>query len=297
MADILREWRRSARRERQLRFPLAAAVLILAYIPAWIQLVRFSLANEFNSYVIMVPPVAIALFWASPRPRPEPRSNSAKLAWPALLVGISLLGGSFLLPRTGAGRVTATTLSFVAFLYAEGAFLLARDTFARLSFPILLLSCMAPLPPGAVAVTERLLQHASAWLAFILFRFSDLPVLRIGDVNLQLPGITFSVAPACSGIQSTFALFFLSLAAGYVFIHSPWLRALLTLAIVPLGILRNAIRIVTVGELCSHYGPQMIDSYIHRKGGWIFFLVFLVPFFALLATLMRLDRPSAALAK
>jgi exosortase/archaeosortase family protein len=84
-----------------------------------------------------------------------------------------------------------------------------------------------------------------------------------------------------------------SLAAGYLFLRAPWKRALFTLMVVPLGILRNGVRIVTIGELCTHYGPQMIHSYLHRKGGWIFFLVSLGPLLALLWVLARSDQPPA----
>ena len=99
------------------------------------------------------------------------------------------------------------------------------------------------------------------------------------------------VAPECSGIQSSLALFIVSLAAGYVFLRSPWKRALLSLVVIPLGIARNAVRILTIGELCVHFGPEMIHSYLHRKGGWIFFLAALLPFLALLLFLVRLERP------
>jgi exosortase len=150
---------------------------------------------------------------------------------------------------------------------------------------------MVPFPASLTADLEYFLQHSSASLANVGFQLSDLPVFRRSDLEFQLPGITLGVSPECSGIQSTVALFIVSLAAGYVFLRSPWKRALLSLAVIPLGILRNAIRIVTIGELCVHVGPDMINSYIHRKGGWIFFLVTLVPFVALLLFFAQSEHP------
>jgi exosortase/archaeosortase family protein len=44
-------------------------------------------------------------------------------------------------------------------------------------------------------------------------------------------------------------------------------RAILALAVIPIGIVRNALRILTIGLLCVHFGPDMIHSVIHRKGG------------------------------
>jgi exosortase len=266
-------------------------MLALGYGWVLIGLVRYALANEFNTYVLMIPPIAAFLYWLRPpaaaRSVPQVAGAALGLAGFAILAGLSLWPG-----QTAAARLAWEVLSLPPLVAAWVLMFAGAEIFRAAAFPIALLFCMAPLPPPIVAVSENLLQHASACLAYVLFRLSDLPVLQVGSVDLQLPGITLWVAPACSGIQSTVALFVVSLAAGYVFIRSPWLRLVLTAAIFPLGILRNAIRIVTVGELCSHYGPQMLDSYIHRKGGWIFFLVFLVPFFALLLALTRFDRPS-----
>ena len=63
------------------------------------------------------------------------------------------------------------------------------------------------------------------------------------------------------------------------------------MAVLPLALLRNGFRVFTIGELCVHYGMRMIDSPIHRKGGPVFFVLSLVPFFLLLVWLRRGDRP------
>ena len=73
-----------------------------------------------------------------------------------------------------------------------------------------------------------------------------------------------------------------SLLAGYIFTRSFSLRAILLLVVIPLSILRNGFRIFVIGELCVHFGPHMIDSPIHRRGGPVFFLLALIPLFLLL---------------
>jgi exosortase/archaeosortase family protein len=54
-----------------------------------------------------------------------------------------------------------------------------------------------------------------------------------------------------------------------------------------LAILRNGLRIMTIAWLCVHVDPKMINSYIHRQGGPIFFALSLIPFLALLWALRK----------
>jgi len=61
----------------------------------------------------------------------------------------------------------------------------------------------------------------------------------------------------------------------------------LVAAVIPLGILRNGLRIVFIGLLCVHGGPEMINSIFHRRGGPPFFVLSLIPLFFLLWWLRR----------
>ena len=62
---------------------------------------------------------------------------------------------------------------------------------------------------------------------------------------------------------------------------------MLVAAVIPLGILRNGLRILFIGLLCVHVGPEMIHSVFHRRGGPPFFVLSLIPLFVLLWWLRR----------
>jgi exosortase/archaeosortase family protein len=116
------------------------------------------------------------------------------------------------------------------------------------------------------------------------------PLLRDGTV-LALPGIVLEVARECSGIHSSWVLFLTSLVASNLFLSSPWRRLILVAFVIPLAIVRNSFRILVIGLLCVHVGPHMIDSYIHRQGGPIFFALSLIPLFGLLLWLRHQEKP------
>ncbi len=122
--------------------------------------------------------------------------------------------------------------------------------------------------------------------AALLFAVSGSTVFREGLV-FQLPGITLQVAQECSGIRSSLVLFITSLVAGKLFLQSPWRKLFLTAFVIPLAIVRNGFRVFTLGWLCVHISPNLIDSPIHHRGGPLFFLLSLVPFFLFLLWLRR----------
>jgi exosortase/archaeosortase family protein len=82
-------------------------------------------------------------------------------------------------------------------------------------------------------------------------------------------------------------LFITSLVASHLFLKSPWRRIILVAFVIPLGIVRNAFRILVIGLLCVHIGPHMIDSMIHHQGGPVFFVLSLVPLTLFMAWLRR----------
>jgi exosortase C (VPDSG-CTERM-specific) len=182
---------------------------------------------------------------------------------------------------------------FLLLLAGTCAWFLGRDLLRSIAFPLAFLVFMAPFPVAAHDAMERFLQHWSADASYAMISAAGTPILRDGLI-FHLPGIVLEVAPQCSGIRSSVALFITSLVAGHFFLRSPWKKAVLTFAVIPLAILRNGLRIFTIAQLCVYVSPDMVNSFIHHRGGPIFFAISLVPFLVLLYALYRSDRKKAA---
>jgi exosortase C (VPDSG-CTERM-specific) len=182
-----------------------------------------------------------------------------------------------------------SSASFLAFATAGAFFFLGASFMRFAAFPWAFLVFLVPFPRLIEDGLEIFFQYTSAEAAHLLIKLANLPVFREGLV-FKLPGITIQVAQECSGIRSSLVLFITSLIAGQMFLRTPWKRAFLAFAVIPLAILRNGFRIMTISWLCVHIGPEMIDSPIHHRGGPIFFALSLIPFFALLLILRKTDR-------
>lgn len=280
-------------------FGLSCAALVLCFGRPLVDLARFGSGSELYSYVVLIPVISIFLIWVKWKNLPGRSGPDRGWAIFFTAAGFCFLGaywfpGIFGTEWFQLDSLILATLSFLSMFAGLCAWFLGRQLLRAIVFPLCFLLLMAPLPLSVSDALESLLQHTSAAVAYAFFDVSGTPVYAIGNLEFRLPGITIAVAPECSGLHSSLALLITSLLAGSIFLRSSWTRAVLCLSVVPLGIIRNAFRIFTVGELCVHIGPQMINSCIHRTGGWMFFLVSLGPFFLILYLLARSERPGTS---
>jgi exosortase len=144
-------------------------------------------------------------------------------------------------------------------IYGERAFVASL-------FPLCLLVLMIPLPSSILDRAVFGLQKASAEVVFLLFRLLEIPFLR-QEFRFSLPGVDIEVARECSGIRSSLSLVIASSVLGYVFLQSAWKRFWLTVLAIPIVIVKNAIRIVTIASLGSYVDPSIFDSTFHRAAG------------------------------
>src|SRR6266498_3446410 len=280
---------------RLMGWSVFCAFLSVAFAKPLIALARFALGSELCSYVVLIPLISIYLLWLKRNELLNCRVGPVSLtAIIPVLAGVgSLVAYGVMAARgwtpTESDYLSITIGSFVSLVIAGFLFFFGRDITRTAAFPIGFLIFMVPPPTLFTDWLEEFLQHSSADAASALLSLSGATVFREG-LRFHLPGIAIEVAKECSGIHSTLVLFITSLLAGHLFLRSPWKKATLALAVVPLGIARNGFRIFTISMLCIHVGPAMIDSPIHHRGGPIFFILSLVPFIAFLFVLSRSER-------
>jgi len=206
-----------------------------------------------------------------------------------LLLGVALVFGR---DASGLSRndwLTLTTLAWVSALASAGSWFLGAAVMRHLAFAFAFMLLVVPMPSFLIHAINEANQHASAEAAYWLINLTGTAIFRDGLI-FHLPGITMQVAEECSGIRSSLVLFITSLIAGEMFLRRPWKKVVLTLFVLPLAILRNGFRILSIAMLCVHVDPEMIHHWIHHRGGPIFFALSLVPFFLLLMGLRRGER-------
>ena len=209
-----------------------------------------------------------------------------------ILAGLILLViGKTFRPELGAGDyLTVCTSGFVFWIIGGFVGIYGVRAFRRAMFPLLFLFFFVPVPTVVLNRSIGFLQQMTADTVDGVFGFIGLPYLRSGLV-FQLPEVTIQVAEQCSGIRSSLALIVATTAAGYVFLETGWRRLLLVLAIIPITIFKNALRITTLTLLASYVSTTWLtDSWLHKAGGKPFFLIALLLWSPILWVLWRSEK-------
>jgi exosortase C (VPDSG-CTERM-specific) len=287
-------WWRDLPRPQRVRIGGWVAYLVLLtllFIQPLTRLMLYAAHSYFYSYILLVPPVAGYLLYIQRRPRPAVYRTSIAGTATMGVIGIAALAAGIAWHGSLSvnDHLSLMALAFVTFVAAGGFLLLGSKWTVAAAFPMAFLIFMVPLPDAVVNGLERASTLASAEAAALYFSMAGTSLVRSGTV-FELPGIVLQVGQECSGIHSSWVLLITSLLASHLFLKSPWRRVVLVAFVIPLGILRNGLRIMVIGLLCVHVGPQMINSIIHRQGGPLFFALSLVPLFLLLWWLRHGER-------
>jgi exosortase len=273
-----------------LGFTLFSLVLMAVNYAVIGDLVGYAQANMTGSHILLVPFVTLALLF-------QDREAIFGSVQPAVRAGLVVVAAGIVLML--AGRYSPGTYEAPGLLSVSaagvvvtwiGGFLLAfgGTAFRAALFPLLFLVFTVPIPIPIVQVATLWLKTGSAAATASLFSLTGTPYLREGFV-FSLPNVVIEVADECSGIRSSIALLLTALLVGHSLLNRGWAKAVIVLAILPLSILKNGIRIASLTLLSIHVDPGFLTGQLHHEGGIVFFLLALGMLAPLVVALRRYE--------
>jgi exosortase len=237
-------------------------------------------AGTDDTHGNFIPFIVLALFWWK---RKQLLALELKPWSPALL-----LVGLGLVLHVAGYMVQQPRISIVAlFIGIYGLMGLAwgrqwlRDSF----FPFFLFAFCVPLGWSALVITfplRLLVCQVVAWIANNILPFD---IVREGTalMNLTMDSANryqYDVAPACSGIRSLFATLAVAFIYAFLSFRTWWKRLLLIAAALPMAVLGNVVRMLTIVITAELWGPKA-GSYVHEGGPYgVLSLLPYVPAFA-----------------
>ncbi len=258
--------------------------ILLACVPVK-HLALFANSTGEQSYILLVPLVCGALIYHKRQKLlVEPDFSATSLS--TLIPGAVLLVCSYFLGSGSESQLALTGLGLVLSWGAAFRVCYGVASFRACVFELGMLIWIIPLPQSVIDWATVTLQRASAETVDWLFALSRVPFYRDGFI-FQLPGQSIEVARQCSGIRSTLSLLFLGLIIAHESVRSNVRRLTIILSTLPIVVLKNGVRIVTLTLLAIYVDPSFLTGSLHHEGGIVFFLIGLVMLMPIIALLRR----------
>ncbi|MCU0558683.1 MAG: archaeosortase/exosortase family protein [Desulfobacterales bacterium] len=273
------------------------------YFPPVALLARFASGNETYSHIPLIPLVSLFLLALQRKVIFAQCAPAPALGGAVCAVGLGFYALASMLRESAASltfRGQETPNDFLALCMAGavawviGSFLAVygAHAFRKARFAILFLIFSIPLPSFLLNGIVTALQHASAEASDLVFRLAGASYHRRGLV-FEFSNVAVMVAEQCSGIRSSLSLFILSILSGAMFLRTLSRRIVLAIAIFPITVVKNALRIVSITLLANYVDPRFLSTHwLHSSGGIPFFAVALALLIPLVWALRRSETSS-----
>jgi exosortase B len=248
---------------------------IAAYIPTVSGLIDGPWRTEQEGHGPLIIAASLWLVWQSRERLALVEIAAAPVAgWAALLLGLAVM----FLART-QDVITVEMLSVLPVIAGCTLLLAGWPTLRVLAFPIGFLFFAVPMPDWLIdAATVPLKVFISNVVTQVLYT-AGFPVAQNG-VMIMVGSYQLLVKDACSGMNSIFALSAIGVFYAYAFRWRQKIRSLLLLAaIVPITVVANFIRVLTLVLIAYYAGPDFLEGPVHDLTGIGLFIVAVVLLF------------------
>jgi len=236
------------------------------------------------SHGFAIPLISAYLLWNRRHLLAEAQVEGSWVGLPLVILALGMLVIGSLGGESFVARLSLPVALLGAVLFLLGT-RVARQAWVAIAY----LAFMIPLPYLTLKVLTYQSRLFDAGLTAHALDWLGVPVLRDG-VMLQLPNMTLEVADECSSVPAIAALLALGAAYGQLQARPTWMRAVLTLAAAPLGLLSNIIRLILTSLGAYYLGPIVLNNLIHKFNGTTVFLATVVLLVVLDALLTRIWR-------
>lgn len=249
---------------------ILSAFFITLYYPVIAGMVHDWEVNKNYSHGYLIPFITGYMIWSMRKELSQ--IELAPNNWGVLLIlaGIGQLivawvGSEYFLQRT----------SMIVILFGIALFLAGSKFTRKLSFPLLYLIFMVPIPAIIWNKFAFPMKLFASYIAAHVIKTIGISILREGNI-LYLATTALEVADACSGLRSLTSL--LALSAVFVFMVNltKWKKRILFLSAVPIAIFTNIFRLTITAALASRYGEKVAQGFLHDFSGWLMFMLGLV---------------------
>ena len=259
------------------------AILIYFFWPI-LYILGDRLVNDENySFGLLVPLVIAYIIYSKWSQIQQTVIKPTGIGLVVMFIGFAL-NFIFALSRVSYFGYVSLFLVIIGLLLLQGG----AKLILVLAFPILLLFIMLPLPLVLIKAVTFRLQILSSFLAARSLQILGYPVFLQGNV-IDLGARQLQVVEACSGMGYLISALILGIIFSYFYQRRPWKIAILLLSVIPVTVLANALRLVSIA-----FFPFLQAGFWHMAVGLIIFILVFLSLALLNWLLNKLSPPSVA---
>jgi exosortase B len=241
---------------------------LIAYIPTFVQLIQGPWQSEQEGHGPLIIAASLWLVWASREQLAKTKIVPAPIVgWSVLLVGLAML----FMARTQV-LISVEVLSEIPVIAGCILMLSGWKVLRILAFPIGFLFFTVPAPGWMVdGATVPLKVFISDWVTRVLYA-TGYPIAQNGVVIMIGP-YQLLMQDACAGMNSIFALSAIGMFYVYAFRWKSKLRSVILLAaVIPITILANFLRVLSLVLIAYYGGIELVDGALHDLTGIALFI-------------------------
>jgi exosortase len=225
------------------------------------------LHREGSSHGLFVPFISAWFCW-----RQRERLRQTEVGF-SPVPGILLIGAGFVLLflAQGRGELALSVLSFLTVTCGLVVLILGTGVFRVVSFPLLFLVAMIPLPEAIYDAIGEWVRAATTTGSVRLMQAIQLPAYREG-YTIQLPNAKVFVAMSCSGIRYLLSYIVFSLPYAFLVKKSIKARIFVIAVSVPVAIIAGVLRLSSIYLAVYFIGPSMAAHRPHIILSWSVFV-------------------------
>jgi exosortase len=242
---------------------VALPVLLWAYWSALTGLVQRWIHDSRYSHGLIVPLLALLVWWARRRNYPvtDPRPSWWGLPIVASGAALRLIGAYYYLDWFDDLSLLPVLLGLVLLV---GGWRLAWQTAPAIG----VLFFMIPLPFQIEGALSEPLQRLGTVASTFALQTLGLPAVAEGNI-IRIDDLSIGVLEACNGLGMLSAFFAISTTVALV-IRRPLLdRLAIFLSAVPIGVLMNLLRLTATGLVYACIGAPAAQTFFHDLAGWL----------------------------
>jgi exosortase len=250
-----------------VKFAAAIALLLVAYLPtiAWMA-DRWFAKESYYSHGFLIPLISLFIVW-------QRRNALSKIKMAGNVLGLWIVAACLLVHIVSASlRVYFLSgFTLIPIIYGLVLFFFGKEMVRKLTFPILFLFTMVPLPLAVIGTLTVKLKLLATQLSVFTLNNIGFRCIQDGSV-IRMPASFIEVAAPCSGLRSIISLVTLGLLFAYSMKTSLLKKTILFLSSIPIAIATNVMRITIVAIVNDLYGGEVAMGVFHDFTGYMVFV-------------------------